>query len=82
MDSLLVMFDVKDFNFFDIHQIRQQNSIPKPGVSFDLADSAAYATSRLDTLFVIAKLSTFLSTDSPDSVRTCSDKLTTDFSDP
>jgi hypothetical protein len=56
--------------------------IPKAGGSVDLLDSAGRAMSILDTLFVIAKLSPLLSTDSSDSVRTCSDKLMTNFSDP
>jgi hypothetical protein len=69
------MLDLKGFDFSDIHRMHQQNSVPKAGGSLNFADSAAHAMSRLDTLSAIAKLSPFLSTDSSDSVRTCSDKL-------
>jgi hypothetical protein len=81
MDSFPVMLDVKGLDFSNIYRILQQNSIPKAGGSLDLADSAAHATSKLDTQNA-AKLSPLLSTHSSDLVRTCSDKLRTDFSHP
>jgi hypothetical protein len=68
--------------FQNKQQIIQQDCIPKPRGSLDLANSAAHPVSRSDTLFVTAKLSPFLRTDSPDCVRTCSDKLRTNFLDP
>jgi hypothetical protein len=76
------MLDVKGLGFSNIHGILQQNSMPEAGGSLDLADSAAYNMSRLDSLFVTAKLSPHLRKDSSDSVRTCSHKLRTNFSDP
>jgi hypothetical protein len=82
VDSLLRMLNVKGLDFSDIHRICQQNSIPKAGGSLDLVDSAVHAMSRLDTLFLVAKVSPFFSTDSSDSVRAYSDKLMANFSDP
>jgi hypothetical protein len=80
--SFLVTSDVKGFDFSNVHRILQQNCTPKAGGSLDLADSAAHAMSKLDTLLVTVKVSPLLSTDSSDSVRTCSNKLRTNFSDP
>jgi hypothetical protein len=82
VDSFIVMLDVIGLDFSNIHRILQQNSITKAGGSLDLGDSAAHAMSRLDTLFVVVKLSPLLSTDSSDSVRICSEKLMTNFSGP
>jgi hypothetical protein len=74
------MTDVKDLDFSNIHQILQQNSMPKAGESLNLADSATHTMSKLDTLFVTAKLSLLLGMGSSDSVRTYSDKFRTNFS--
>jgi hypothetical protein len=78
------MSDVKglDFSNIHVHQILQKNSIPKAGGSLNLADSATYTMSKLGTLFVTVKLRPYLSMGSSDSVRTCSDKFRTNFSDP
>jgi hypothetical protein len=45
IDSLFVMLDVKGLDLYNIHRIRQHNSIPKAGESLGLADSAAHAMS-------------------------------------
>jgi hypothetical protein len=80
VDSLLVMLDVKGLDFSYIRRIRQQNFIPKAGGNLGLADSASRHVQIGHS--VIAKLTPFLSTDSSHVVRTCSDKLMINFSNP
>jgi hypothetical protein len=67
------MIDVVGLDFYNSRRILRESSIPMAGGGVDLADSAAHATSRLDTRH--CKLSPLLSKDTSDSVTSSSDKL-------
>jgi hypothetical protein len=57
LDSILVILDNRGFDFFNIDQILQLNSMPTAGGSLDFTDSAAHAIFRLNTGLITANLS-------------------------
>lgn len=69
VDSFLVMFDVKGFDFYNLRQTLHQNSRPKASRILETADLAVFTMGKLDTPFSIEKLSPLLSTDSFDAVQ-------------